>query len=228
MDDRVVEVPQKDDAGGEHHAQQQADGGILDIAGRDTRMGRDGIVDDLDRAVGDDVRDFLGQDGRDGVGQGAGLLGICGGDGHPEKAGGVLGLGVDHLAQLFIVVVHPAAGDDQLHIRTGLENGHIGVDQVRGGGELAGGDGDSIREREGGVVDIEEGVGLVLRGDEEAGIAEEQGAEDDAGQEDPDDMLPQCGGDLNQVDVFRLFGIVLFLRHFSSSVSSGISCLPTS
>lgn len=211
MNDRVVEEADQNDGRTENHARKQTDGGVLDIAGRDARMGCDGIVDDLDRAVGDDVRDLLGQDGRDGVGQGTGLLGIVRGNRHRKEAGGVLGLGVDHLAQLFIGVVHPAAGDDQLHIRPGLEDGHIGLDQVRGGGELAGRNGDGAGEREGGVVDIEQGVGLVLRCDEEAGVAKGQSTEDDACQENADHMLPEDRDDLEKVDLILFFYIIRLL-----------------
>ena len=228
MDDRVVEISEKDNTGGEHHAQQETDRSILDIAGRDAGMRRDGIVDDLDRTVGDNVRDLFRQDRRNRVREGAGFLRIGGGDRHLEEAGGVHRLGIDHLAQLFIGIVHTAARDHQLHIRAGFENGHIGVDQVGGGRELTGGDGNGIAERERGVIDIEEGVGLVLRRHEEAGDTEEQSPKDDAGQENADDMLPQGRRNLNKIDIFRLFGIVLLLRHFSSSVSSGISFLPTS
>ena len=164
MDYVIGVAVEQDHAAAQDHAQQQADGGVLHIVGGDTSMRRDRIVHDLHRAVGDNIGDLVRQDHRDGVCQVACLFRVTGANRDLEKARGVHSLRGNHFPQLLIGIIRSTFLKDQLHIGAGLQDRHVGIHQIGGRTQLARADSYGTGQREGAVVDIEESVCFILRG----------------------------------------------------------------
>ena len=118
-----------------------------------------------------------GNAGRQHLGNGIGdllrLLGILTGYGDLEYLGGVHGLGLDHFLELPVRISHPGGRADLVQGGAAVENDHIGVHQTLGCGQLGVADGLAGIL---GVVDVQQGAGLVGRGDKKLCPGEADGA----------------------------------------------------
>ena len=174
--DLIVHQIQNDyGTAGKHRTQQEAQHGILTGAGSGLLGGHHGGIYDAHGGAVYHGGDLLRKHSGNGVGQKLCLLRACAGDLYREDLRRIHGAGADHFLELVIAIAHTGLLDDIVQRRAGVQNNNIGIHQAFGcrqvgcrNAQLAACHG-NIR-----AVDIQQGVCLICRGDQQLGIAKGQ------------------------------------------------------
>ena len=217
MDHVVLQIAEHHDRAGKYDTEQQSDHRVFEIARRNTAVRGNGVVDHLDRAVVDDIGNFIRQNIGNHVGQRSCLLRVGRSDCHPEQSRRVHSRRRNHPSQLLIGIRCAALLQNKLHIGARLQNGNIGIDQVGRCIELAGGDRHGTRERDRAVIDIEQRVCLVLGGYKALGVQKGRRGKQDAHEQDHRRGSPESKQQLCKVD---LNFVVFFLHHVNLQLTS--------
>ena len=189
MDLVVQQDGQQDDADADDQAQHAAQHGITAHVGGDRCRIDSGAGDDLDGTGFDGLENDVRGDDGDLLTDLARPLGVVALDRDLHDLGVIHGADRDTFSQLFIRQAQTQVVNDLLQHGIALDDDAVGGDQLGGGVDLVAGD---VGGRILTGVDDHQGGSLVLRGDKELGDAESDTGQNYGGENNGQQVLPEC------------------------------------